>query len=233
MSDNPITAVSAETWDTTFPPMYYDSPVNQMVLGFDVVLSDDSLTAAITAGAPYFKVTAIDVCDWIETPVVTPVGPGELPTKTPASPPSSTHLPPTGATRHLSAPVATSDGITPLVVNPGQYARLWVTADVPKGAALPPREIHWHGRADRQDFDKDCDARRNLSRHAHGKCHRAAGDGVAGPVCPGASLRRIRQTAVRPDCYGHRFRVSRPRRATTSSRPSATAISSFVRSEGH
>jgi len=78
--------------------MYYDSPVNVMVLGFDVVLSDDSLTAAITAGAPYFKVTAIDVCDWIVTPVVTPVGPGELPTKTPVSPPIPTHLTPTDAT---------------------------------------------------------------------------------------------------------------------------------------
>jgi hypothetical protein len=47
--------------------MYYDSPINQVVLGVDIT-SDDSLTAAITAGAAYFKITAVDVCNGSWTP---------------------------------------------------------------------------------------------------------------------------------------------------------------------
>jgi hypothetical protein len=52
---------------STFLPMYYDSPINQVVLGVDIT-SDDSLTAAITAGAAYFKITAVDVCNGSWTP---------------------------------------------------------------------------------------------------------------------------------------------------------------------
>jgi hypothetical protein len=133
MPDNPT--APAPPGEPTFPPMYYDSPVNQMVLGVDIA-SDDSLTAAITVGAPYFKVSATDVCNWVaDRP---PVLSGEVPAKITGSPSIPARLPPTVPTRHLSAPVAVSDGVKPLVVKQGQHVRLWITADVPKGAALPP-----------------------------------------------------------------------------------------------
>ena len=134
-----VAAVTLPASEATFPPMYYDSPVNQMVLGIEVP-SDDGLTAAITAGAPYFKVSAIDVSNWIvDPPVVRPPAlPGGLPTKVTGVPLTAAPLAPTVPTRHLSAPVSNSNGINPLVVKQGQYARLWITADVPKGAALPP-----------------------------------------------------------------------------------------------
>ena len=104
--------------------MYYDSPVSQVAFGFTSPQAD-SLTASITAGASYFKVSKIDVCNWIEVPVGGP--PDGKPTGA---------LPEIAIRRVLGPPVATSDGVTPLHVGPGQYARLWVTADVPKDAGL-------------------------------------------------------------------------------------------------
>src|SRR5580692_6940832 len=122
----------SESFTATFPAMYYSSPVNQMAAGIGIE-SNDSLTAAMTAGAPYFTITSIDVCNVL--PVITPpLPPGEAPANPRLpSPPKAT---PTGSTK-LSAPVATSDGVKPLSVLKGQYARLWITANVPKGA-LPP-----------------------------------------------------------------------------------------------
>jgi hypothetical protein len=131
---------------TGFPAMYYDSPITQFVLGVDV-RADDSLTAAITAGAPYFKISAIDVCNWVkQIEVVPPALTGELPTNPRMAPSTPGRVPTPGGlagpiriptTMILSAPVATSDGVKPLVVKQNQYVRVWVTADVPKGAALP------------------------------------------------------------------------------------------------
>ena len=137
LAATPPSPLPPPTAETVFPPMYYDSPVNQMVLGFNVEAAD-SFTAAVTAGAPYFKVSAIDVCDWIPDRPLPPES-GERPT-TIGSHPVPPHAPPPGPP-HLSAPVATSNGVEPLAVEPGQYARLWITADVPKGAALVPGEF--------------------------------------------------------------------------------------------
>lgn len=128
---SPIIPVSAPSQPVaaSFPPMYYNSPVTQMVLGIDIS-ADDSLTAAITAGAPYFAVSAIDVCNWINVPIGQPA---------PGNPVVGiSDLRPPLMKRQLSPPVATSDGVKPLSVTKGQYARLWVTALVNKGAALSP-----------------------------------------------------------------------------------------------
>jgi hypothetical protein len=56
-----------------FAPMYDDEPTSQIVFGLEV-MADDNLTASITAGTPYFKVSAIDVCNWVfdEPPIVRP-----------------------------------------------------------------------------------------------------------------------------------------------------------------
>jgi Carboxypeptidase regulatory-like domain len=159
MSVNPTNWILPEV-QPTFPPMYSDSPVKQIVIGVTIE-SDDSLTAAITAGAPYFTVSAIDVCDWVviseapppvPPPPVPPLPPGPVLPPEPGLPPrlAPAALPPLPLRppivppilpppiRELSPPVATSDGTQPLTVHQGQYARLWVTAEVPQGAALPP-----------------------------------------------------------------------------------------------
>src|ERR1700680_4650076 len=108
MNGTSAATTSLETFEATFPPMYYDSPVKQMVLGVEVA-SDDSLTATIIAEAPYFKVSATDVCNWVEDSVVSHP-PGvlrDLPTNITGSSSAPARLPTTGSTRHLSAPVAT------------------------------------------------------------------------------------------------------------------------------
>jgi hypothetical protein len=116
-----------------FAPVYYDQPETQIVLGLDIA-ADDHLTAAVTAGAPYFKISAIDVCDWVFDEIDT--GVGELPVglHRPPVPPHPLQPP----TRHLSDPVAKSDEKAALAVKKGQYARVWVTLDVPKGSDLKP-----------------------------------------------------------------------------------------------
>lgn len=132
MSANPISvATTPATGTVVFPAMYYDSPESQLALGFDVS-RNDSLTAAVTAGAPYFKVSKIDVCDWITVPVE----PLPRPPVSEGGP-----LPAVAIDRTLGPPVATSDGTTPLSVAAGQYARLWVTAEVPQGSALAVGEF--------------------------------------------------------------------------------------------
>jgi hypothetical protein len=128
MPNNPTAAQSSVTFEATFPPMYYDSPVNQMVNGFNAT-ADDSLTAAITAGSPYITVSAIDVCEWV------------LESDDDSDPSDGHHKPIVHRRRVLSDPIATSDGVRPLDVKKGQHARLWVTAKVPKGASLPPGKL--------------------------------------------------------------------------------------------
>jgi hypothetical protein len=113
----------------TFPPVYYNSPLTQMVFGADITAADN-LTASITLGSPYFSISALDVCNWVSSPV--------WPTNPVANIPTA--LANVGVShpgQNLSAPVATSDGTKPLAVKPGQYVRLWVTLDVPKGSSLP------------------------------------------------------------------------------------------------
>ena len=61
MPENPTTEAPPETFNTTFPPMYYNSPVTQAVLSGFHIAFNGRLTAAITAGAPYFKIAALDV----------------------------------------------------------------------------------------------------------------------------------------------------------------------------
>jgi hypothetical protein len=127
----------AENFTATFPAMYYNSPVNQIVLGVDIT-SDDSLTAAITDGAAYFKVTAVDVCNWVENAEpdvrLETAAPPVL-SKPPSAPPLAGEAP--TSKKQLSVPVASSDGVKPLAVKQGQYARLWVIANVPQDATLP------------------------------------------------------------------------------------------------
>jgi hypothetical protein len=130
------------SFKAVFPAMYYDSPVEQLVHGF-TVSSDDSLTASITTNSLFFKVSKIDVCNWIVVFHPPPLpDPGEGPSPGQGGGPTPPiHLPPAPPpTRTLSDPVATSDGVTPLAVKGGQFARLWVTANVPKGA-LPPGDF--------------------------------------------------------------------------------------------
>lgn len=120
------------------------------------VTSKDSLTTLITAGLAYYQVTSIDVCNWVTTPppvvepapILHPIGvnPPKVAVQheiaaqpevsaAPQLIPMPSLVPPT---RHLSAPVATSNGITPLAIQSGQFLRLWVTENMPKGSPLKP-----------------------------------------------------------------------------------------------
>jgi hypothetical protein len=139
MASNPLPLLQAAAPDTAvsadFPSMYYGSPVTQLVLGIDNA-DDDTLTATITAGAPYFSVSAIDVCNWVDVPVKSPEPIDTTSRSVVLGFPSP--LKPPVLQRQLSAPVASSDGTKPLAVAKGQHARLWVTAVVPKGASLSP-----------------------------------------------------------------------------------------------
>ena len=106
--------------DSVFPPMYYDSPAEQIVIG-TTIQSDDNLTAAIIAGLLYFKISKIDVCDWVPDLPPEKPGPAELPieildsTIIPLKIPIQTWL--------LSDPITSSDGEKPLVVR-APYERL-------------------------------------------------------------------------------------------------------------
>jgi hypothetical protein len=112
--------------------MYYDTPVDQPVLGFQVK-SEDSLTASVTAGSPYFEVSKIAAYEQVHT-IILATGLGEAPVHLGDLSPSPIHQP---ILRPTSKLIATSNGVTPLVVFPGQQVGLWVRAYVPKGA-LPP-----------------------------------------------------------------------------------------------
>ena len=130
-TENPTTEASSEiVQDTTFTfaPMYYDSPVTKTVLTFDIGVTavNAKLTAAITAGAPYFKVSAL------AKTLLPPSGnPVPLPPHSPGKDPEI-------ATSGLPGPVAISDGVTPLFTLGGESVQLLITAEVPEGAALAP-----------------------------------------------------------------------------------------------
>jgi hypothetical protein len=135
MSDGPLPSFSpfpfpSDVENGIFPAMYYDSPIDQMVIGSTFRLAD-TLTASITSRAPYFKVSKIDICEWLFPPDTggpDTGAPGELPGGGSGRPrPPRPGGPPT-----LSDPIASSNGITPLPIGPNQYARFWVTAVVPK-----------------------------------------------------------------------------------------------------
>jgi hypothetical protein len=82
-----------------FPPIYYDESETQIILGLGIQ-ADDTLTAAITVGEPYFRVAAIDVCDWVTDDAPVDTGVGELPGGQHQSPVPV--LPRPRVTRHLS-----------------------------------------------------------------------------------------------------------------------------------
>jgi len=71
MADTPSPTVSPENYQATFPPIYYDSPLTDIVLSV-TILEKDSLTAAITAGAPFFKISSLQVCNFGDGPVLGP-----------------------------------------------------------------------------------------------------------------------------------------------------------------
>jgi hypothetical protein len=110
---------------TAFPPTFYDSPVTQLVPAFNATASD-SLTAEITAGAPNLQVTSMEVCNWVEVRLppdkgtILSVGGTET----------------SGSTKVRSAPVASSNGRTPLTVQSKQYVQLFVTASISKGSTM-------------------------------------------------------------------------------------------------
>jgi hypothetical protein len=58
MADVPKTTLATSQDIDTFPPMYYDSPIEQVVLALSWP-SDDTLTASITAGAPYYTIKTL------------------------------------------------------------------------------------------------------------------------------------------------------------------------------
>ena len=113
----------------TFPPMYYDSPATQTVLEFAVTAAD-SLMAAITAGATYFKVVSLASFKLEETPILPPPPtlPGGVRPQAVSDAAGKTSL----------VQVASSNGTTPLSVMSGQTVRLTLTAEVPKGTSLAP-----------------------------------------------------------------------------------------------
>jgi hypothetical protein len=78
--------------------------------------ADDSVTAAITAGASYFAISKIEVCNAM-------VRPGAIGQKQAIGLPSGT--------------VATSDGTKPLAVKTGQCVQLWVTANLSQDVVVP------------------------------------------------------------------------------------------------
>jgi hypothetical protein len=107
--------------DGTFPAEVHDRSVTQTVLAI-ALPQDATLTASMTAGAPFFKVVGISACDL----VLQQVDPSDLPP----------------GTRHpvyYWAPqnVVHSDGTKPLAVKSGQRVSLAVVADVPDGALAP------------------------------------------------------------------------------------------------
>jgi hypothetical protein len=109
--------LDATTSLVDFNTLQTDSPVHKPVVWI-TASADDSVTASITAGAPYFAVNKIEVCNVLTLPAAA------------------------GAKQALMVPsgaVATSDGAKPLAVKAGQCVQVWVTANLPKGAAAPAK----------------------------------------------------------------------------------------------
>jgi hypothetical protein len=110
--DTTVPRASASAF--VFAPMYYDSPDDEVVLTVHM-LHAVGLTASVT-GSPYFKVSRLEVGP--AAPPGTPVTPSDLPIRL--------------------VPRASSDGVKPLAVQVGEIVNLWITAEVPKDATLPP-----------------------------------------------------------------------------------------------
>jgi hypothetical protein len=107
--------LDATTSLVDFSVLQTDSPVHKPVM-LITAGADDSVTAKITAGAPYFAVSKVEVCNAMARPGAA------------------------GAKQAIGLPsgaIATSDGTQPLAVKVGQCVQIWVTANLPKGAAAP------------------------------------------------------------------------------------------------
>lgn len=109
-----------------FTAVTHDTPLTQLVFGASMP-NALSLTASITAGSPYFKVAQLGCYN--VTWAMNDPNDGELPVGHPSVRPNW-------------SPVFTlagsSDGVTPLSVQGGQWVGLEVSVDVPQGASLPP-----------------------------------------------------------------------------------------------
>ena len=103
--------LDATTTSVDFSALQPDSPVRKLVM-LIAAGADDSVTATVTAGAPYFAISNVEVCN----AVTQPDAGGAKQT-----------IRPSGA-------VAASDGSRPLDVKAGQYVQVWVTANLPQGA---------------------------------------------------------------------------------------------------
>jgi hypothetical protein len=108
-----------------FTAVPHDTPVTHTVLGVSMP-NALSLTASITAGSPYFKVAQLQCYNVTWT--MNDPNDGELPVGHPVRPTWSPELTLAGS----------SDGVTPLSVQGGQWVGLEVSVDVPQGASLPP-----------------------------------------------------------------------------------------------
>jgi LGFP repeat len=108
-----------------FTAVPHDTPVTHTVLGVSVP-NALGLTASITAGSPYFKVAQLQCYNVTWT--MNDPNDGELPVGHPVRPTWSPVL----------TLVGSSDGVTPLSVQAGQWVGLEVSVDVPQGASLPP-----------------------------------------------------------------------------------------------
>ena len=213
MADTLTAEASSESYTGTFPPMYYDSPVDQVVLSFQLTGASslgEILTASITAGQTYFKVSRVQVTTSIYVPP--PPGGGKPQVVVhPAAPP-------------VGDVIASSDGTKPSTVEVNTCRPLGHGAGA---QGFPPDgrgEVHRHGRAERQVRELAGGADRDLSRQPHGENHFAAGDGGPRPARPGPGLRR-RASRSPTRTSRSASRVSRSVRSTTSSPPPATAIS--------
>lgn len=110
-----------------FPPMYYDSPITEVVFQNNLT-ADDTLTAVISAGSAYFSGGAIEVFNWetveVPAPGTVPVAPGA----------------PTGSqktvTEQVPKLVATYAAGQPATVTKGQHIEISIQALVPNGSPL-------------------------------------------------------------------------------------------------
>ena len=110
-----------DTFDgTLYPPVTHDVPASYIVMELTLPV-DDKVTASITAGSPFFKVSSIEI-DEVQW---TMEGGDEVPGHPkPQWVPDFTEL-------------GTSDGATPLAVKNGQYVIVRVALDVPLGSTPP------------------------------------------------------------------------------------------------
>ena len=109
-----------------FTAVPHDTPLTHSVLGMSMP-NALTLTASITAGSPYFKVAQLQCYN--VTWVMNDPNDGELP---------AGHPPVRPTWSPVLTLVGSSDGVSPLSVQGGQWVGVEVSVDVPQGASLPP-----------------------------------------------------------------------------------------------